>query len=102
MLPLILQIQADTLDSKASLTDALRKAKLACSKLGLTEFGKWIDKEMDGYVDATVDDLPEYRKLYGTPEGFNPYHGWRPIVFETSATLRAFSLAPISSSIPSI
>jgi hypothetical protein len=47
---LILQIQEAALDSKSSVTDALRKAKIACVKLGLTEFGNWVDLELTGYI----------------------------------------------------
>ena len=67
--PLILQIQEAALDGKAPITDALRKAKVACAKLGLAEFGRWVDSELNGYMDSKVADLPPYRKLYGTPQG---------------------------------
>ena len=48
--PLILQIQEAALDSKSSVTDALRKAKIACVKLELAEFGNWVDLELNGYI----------------------------------------------------
>jgi hypothetical protein len=66
--PLILQIQEAALDSKSSVTDALRKAKIACVKLELAEFGNWVDLELNGYI-GKVSELPEYRKLRGIPRG---------------------------------
>jgi hypothetical protein len=63
--PLILQIQQSALDRGSSVTDALRKAKVACVKLTLREFQKWVDFELNGYVGVQFDDLPPYRKLFG-------------------------------------
>jgi AbiTii len=93
--PLILQIQQVALDSKSSLTDALRKAKIACIKLGLIEFGDWVDKELNGYMEVPNSELPEYRKIHGRAEVFNRYHGWNAIQFRSSQQQDSFSLAPI-------
>jgi AbiTii-like protein len=101
-IPLILQIQQATLDSNSSVTDALRKAKLACVKLDLVEFGNWVDLELNGYMDKSAAELPKYRKLHGTPEGYNPYHGWQPIMFRTAKVEASCSLAPLGMSIPAI
>jgi hypothetical protein len=79
--PLILQIQAAALDSKASVTDALRKAKLACVKLELKEFEEWIELELSGYIDKKVSEMPQYRMIRGVPQGWNPFHGWQPVSF---------------------
>jgi hypothetical protein len=76
--PLIVQIQETALDSKSSVTDALRKAKIACVKLGLTEFGNWVDLELNGYIGKNVDELPEYRKLHGIPKAFDRIGDGRP------------------------
>lgn len=100
--PLILQIQEAALDSKSSVTDALRKAKIACLKLGLIEFGNWVDLELNGYVDKKVADLPEYRKLHGIPEAFNPYQCWRPIIFCSPEQQKNLSFAPIGMTIAAI
>lgn len=98
--PLILQIQAAALDSTASITDVLRKAKVACVKLGLVEFGKWIDSELNGY--ATLEGFPEYRKLSGVPEGHNAYWGWQPIIFNNSQQQTNWSSAHVGMSISAI
>jgi AbiTii len=101
-IPLILQIQQAALDSNSSVTDALRKAKLACTKLGLTEFGNWVDHELNGYMGIPWKDLPKYRKLHGAPEAYNPYHGWQPIIFPTAKSEANWSNTPIGMSIPAI
>ena len=100
--PVILQIQEAALDTKASLTEALLKAKVACAKLGLVEFGNWVDAELNGYVDIPAKDMPEYRKLFGRPEAYNPVRGWQPIMFEDAKTEKAFSFAPVGMSVAAI
>jgi hypothetical protein len=101
-IPLILQIQQAALDSNSSVTDALRKAKLACTKLGLSEFGNWVDLELNGYMEEPAKELPKYRKLRGTPEAYNPYHGWEPIIFQDAKAATSFSLAPVGMSMAAI
>jgi hypothetical protein len=96
---LILQIQEAALDSHSSVTDALRKAKVACAKLDLSEFGNWIEFELEGYMDKPVESLPEYRKLHGIPKAFSPYQGWQPIIFHSSKQLENVSFAPVGMSI---
>jgi hypothetical protein len=99
---LILQIQESALDSGSSITNALRRAKLACAKLQLLEFGTWIDLELEGYMNKSAEDLPEYRKLRGIPKAFNPYQGWQVIIFRSNRQLENLSLAPIGMSISAI
>jgi hypothetical protein len=101
-IPLILQIQQAALDSNSSVTDALRKAKLASTKLGLTEFGSWVDRELNGYIGIPAKDLPKYRLLSGFPVANNPFHGWQPIIFSNPRTETNLSRAPIGMSIPGI
>jgi hypothetical protein len=100
--PLILQIQAAALDSKESVTDALRKAKIACVKLELREFEEWIDLELNGYVDKTVKEMPQYRMIRGVPQGYNLFHGWQTISFVAPDMHKFFATAPINMTIPAI
>jgi hypothetical protein len=99
--PLILQIQEAALDSKSSVTDALRKAKITCVKLELAEFGNWVDLELNGYT-GKVSELPEYRKLRGIPEAFNRYQGWQPIMFQSPEQQKMLSFAPVGMSIAAL
>ena len=102
-IPLIIQIQQTVLDSSSLATDALRKAKLACTKLGLSGFGNWVDLELNGYMDKTNDEVPEYRKLKGIPEAFSPNQGWLAIQFATSNAQDSWvSVAVIGMAVPAI
>ncbi len=65
-----------------STTELLRKAKVISVKLGLDEFSKWVDKELNGYGED--DSIPAYRTITGEPKAFNPFHGWQPVIFQTS------------------
>src|SRR5262249_3990831 len=58
-----------------------RTAKIAATKLNLKDALVWIDRELNGYMDLKVEDLPPYRRLMGIPEAYNPVHGWQPIQF---------------------
>lgn len=78
-IPLILEIQAEAIDASASVTALLRKAKVAATKLDLAQDLQWIEHELSGYPNT--DALPNYRKLFGTLKGKNPFHGWLPVQF---------------------
>jgi hypothetical protein len=75
---------------------------MACIKLGLAEFGNWVDSELNGYIGKEVDELPEYRKFHGMPEAFNPYRGWVPISFSSPELERKLSLVTIGMTIAAI
>jgi hypothetical protein len=94
-LPLVRKLQAEAANPDASVTNLLRIAKIAATKLNVADALVWIDRELNGYMDLTVDDLPPYRRLTGTPKGYNPYHGWQPIQFPDAKTAEKFSQAPI-------
>jgi hypothetical protein len=68
-------------------------AKIAATKLNLTDALIWIDKELNGYGDLTVEDLPPYRRPMGIPQGYNPVHGWQPIHFPDTKTANICSEA---------
>lgn len=76
---LILELQADTLDPHARVTDLLRKALVISKKLGIGEIEKWIQSELNGY--SSGEEIPAYRKIRGEIKVFNPYHGWQPLNF---------------------
>jgi len=77
---LVLELQRDALDSNIRVSDLLRKAFVVSRKLNITEIQEWITHELNGYPNEDVI-IPEYRKVYGTPKIWNPYHGWQPLNF---------------------
>lgn len=79
MAGLIFELQADALNSKAPVSDLLRKALVVSKKLGISDFEKWINSELNGYKDS--NELPEYRHLHGEVKVWNPYHGYQPLNF---------------------
>jgi hypothetical protein len=57
-LPLIQKLQAEAANPDSSVTNLLRMAKIAATKLNLTDALVWIDRELNGYMDLKVEDLP--------------------------------------------
>ena len=82
MSSLVLELQKEAMDSRIKLSDSLRKALIIASKLNLEEFREWIKKELMGYTKD--DQSPDYRKVRGSVQYFNPYHGWQSVIFKTS------------------
>ncbi|HOX61206.1 MAG TPA: hypothetical protein PLV72_04375 [Candidatus Magasanikbacteria bacterium] len=83
------QLQRDSLSPEIGVSDLLRKAKVVASKLNLTEFSEWIEKELNGYQGS--DDLPSYRIVGAELKAYNPYHGWQPIIFDNVETAKMVS-----------
>jgi len=75
---LIQLLQRKALDQEVSVSELLRMAKVVAVKLDLSDFLRWIEKELAGY--GAEDKVPEYRIIRGEPKGYNPYHGWIPII----------------------
>ena len=94
-LPIVRKLQADCLDQNVPVVSLLRTAKTIATKLGLKDALVWIDRELNGYMDLSIEDLPTYRLLHGIPEAFNPYRGWMPITFLNPEHAHIFSQAPI-------
>jgi hypothetical protein len=94
-LPIVRKLQADCLDQNVAVVSLLLTAKTIATKLDLKDALVWIDRELNGYMDLTAEDLPPYRRLRGIPQGFNPYRGWMPITFTDPEHAKIFSQAPI-------
>jgi AbiTii len=60
-LPLILKLQAEAANPDASVTNLLRMAKIAATKLNLKDALVWIDRELNGYTNVKVEDLRPLR-----------------------------------------
>jgi hypothetical protein len=61
---IILELQAQALDSSVPIGDLLLKALLVATKLDLDEFRAWVECELYGYKTGKV---PEYRVIPGRP-----------------------------------
>lgn len=101
-LPLIHQIQADAVDSSKSVVQVVRTAKIAASKLGLTEAIDWIDNELNGYPTSDPKKLPAYRVTHGECQGWNPYHGWLPVIIQDSKIHELFCITGIRQPLASV
>jgi hypothetical protein len=71
---MIKEIQIDFFNSSEQISPILRKIKFAAYMLNLSKLEEWVQCELCGY--STPQDLPSYRKSYGTPLAYHPYHGW--------------------------
>lgn len=95
--PFVTQLAEDLARDTYSLSESLRKARLAASRLQLQNVSKWMDAELKGY--GPTDELPLYRQKEGLLQGYNPYHGWQPIMSEDREFIKKVSRAPIGSPI---
>ena len=77
MVSLVQELEQDAYDSKASLSNMLRKAKAIAVKLQLRQPMEWVKAELDGYGGGNV---PDYRKLSGRVKAHNPYVGLIPML----------------------
>jgi hypothetical protein len=93
---LVEELQRDALNPNVRVSDLLRKAKTIAVKLGLPELAAWVEKELNGYGTTKV---PEYRFVRGSLQGFNPFHGWQPVIFEEARIEDLFAKQPIGQSV---
>jgi hypothetical protein len=91
-------IQKEALDQKISVSTLLRKVKVAAARLGVAKVEEWVDSELKGY--SRTDEVPNYRKISGSPIAKGFYGGWEPIHFERDS--EKFSKVPIGQSIPAM
>ena len=77
MSSLVLDLQQEVLKPDCDVLNSLRKAHLIAAKLKLSEFDKWVQAELNGYVPNS-SAIPEYRRVHGSLKAFNPYRGWVP------------------------
>jgi len=102
ILPLVIQLQKDAVDNKASVAGLLRIAKVIATKLSQKDALEWIDLELSGYMNAKSEDLPNYRKLQGTLKSFNSYRGWETVRFANAEMAKRYSYAPMGEAIGSM
>ncbi|MDD2706004.1 MAG: hypothetical protein PHU07_11830 [Acidocella sp.] len=76
---LVDQLQNDAIQRSAPITDLLRKAKIVAIKLGNSNLSNWVDRELNGYFDVPIEQLPQYRQVRGEIKWLNPYQGWQSV-----------------------
>lgn len=60
--PLLTEIERDLLDGEP-VADVLRKLIILGGRAGSSELRDWASRELRGYADASLEELPCYRKL---------------------------------------
>jgi len=79
MSAIVLELQAESMDSDTNLGSLLRKSLAVATKLQLTEWIAWCKSELNGYSNGA--HIPEYRVVEGELKMFNPYNGvWMQFV----------------------
>ncbi len=84
---LVIEIQRLATESRHDISDLLRKALLAATKLKLEDFKEWVSKELNGYREGKI---PDYRQARASIHMKNPYHGLIPVVFPSQEMADAF------------
>lgn len=69
---IVISLQKELISTDCDVIVALRKAKVIASKLNISDFGLWVEKELNGYSDNNV---PAYRKVRGILKA-KCYHGY--------------------------
>lgn len=101
MSSLVLDLQKELMDRNCDILQALRHAHVIAVKLGLGEFDKWIQYELNGYPKN--DELvPKYRFVTGTLKAKNPRLGWIPTVIMDKAKNHPFNTMPMYESLASL
>ena len=80
MKSIVIELQEMSSDPNIPITELIRKALMVASKLNLSDFKEWIEKEINGYEE--VSEIPEYRNVTGEVKAFNPYNDiWIPLLW---------------------
>lgn len=94
---LVLELQAEALDSSVQIADLLRKALVVARKLKIEELEKWISGELNGY--RLYKDVPPYRVVQGDIRAQNPVTcAWMPVMFADNAQAAALSTQKVGPS----
>lgn len=97
---IVLELQRDALDRNTEVADLLRNALVVARKLDVTDIQAWIEYELGGYPEGA--EIPDYRLIRGNVHGWNPYHGWIPVTFESSEDAEFYSTQQCGIAIPEI
>lgn len=78
---IVIELQRDALNRQIPVSDLFRKAYVVARKLGVSDFEKWAESELNGYED--MQHIPGYRQITGAVKAWNQYHGWQSVFFLT-------------------
>lgn len=80
MKSIVIELQKMSSDENIPITGLIRKALIVASKLNLSDFKEWIEKEINGYEE--ISEIPEYRNVTGEVKAINPYTRiWIPLLW---------------------
>lgn len=80
MKSIVIELQEMSSDENVPITGLIRKALIVASKLNLSDFKEWIEKEINGYEE--ISEIPEYRNVTGEVKAINPYTRiWIPLLW---------------------
>lgn len=97
---LIEELQRDALDTDVSAADLLRKCVIVGTKLSVNELTEWAMLELEGYND--VSTVPPYREVRGTPQVWNPYHGYQSVTVQDPKLAQMLSTMRFNSPVSEI
>ena len=101
MSSLVLDLQKELMDRNCDILQALRHAHVIAVKLGLDEFDKWIQYELNGYP-KNDEVVPKYRFVTGTLKAKNPRLGWIPAVITDRSKDNPLNTMPIYESLSAL
>ncbi|KAB0443276.1 AbiTii domain-containing protein [Lysinibacillus fusiformis] len=97
---LVLELQREAYQNDTTISQLIRKAFVLARKLEVKELSEWLNKEMEGYKEVNIKEVPTYRHVEGNLKAWNPYLGrFIPAIVEgeTAQELSTYSLLqPIS------
>jgi hypothetical protein len=101
MAGLIEEIQRDAIDDNVSVSQLLRRMKVAASKLRLGGVEAWVEHELSGYPDE--QNLPSYRVIDGVAVAHHVSAGWRIMALGPNEQMNvAFQINLFTSSISEV
>ncbi|MGA2723003.1 MAG: hypothetical protein ABSG79_11400 [Bryobacteraceae bacterium] len=81
----MVELQRDSLNPAADVSDLLRKALLIANKLSIPDLNIWIENELGGYRD--LKGVPPYRIITGQVMAQDNWGRWVPVLFQNTDVL---------------
>lgn len=98
---LVHELQQHAQGGTTDVGELLRRAKTIATKLRLDDTLAWVDHEIKGYPSGT--EVPPYRVIPSELRIQNPFHGWKPVVWDGASDIQQhFDSAEIRSPIAEV